>query len=93
MTKKDLIEFVIASCDVCRNKAQAEQVIATVFDAVRVGLMADGEFKLSGFGSFKIKHYKARTARNPKTGEKVEVGARKSVYFKPSKVLKEQIAK
>ena len=54
-------------------------------------LSANDRIEFRGFGTFGVKKRKARTARNPKTGEQVNVPARKTVYFKAGRELKEKV--
>jgi DNA-binding protein HU-beta len=65
--------------------------IDTLLDTITKGLKKDGEVKLVGFGVFKVQKRKARTGRNPKTGEAVKIPARKVVKFVPGKELKEAV--
>jgi len=86
MRKKDLVEFVAGTTNI--SKRDAGMVVAAVVEGLRSGLIEDGEVGIVGFGSFKVKDKPARTARNPKTGETVDVEARRVIKFKPSGELK-----
>jgi integration host factor subunit beta len=66
-------------------------VVDTVFDAVIQALQAGDKIEIRGFGSFRIRQRKPRTGRNPKTGDKVEVPAKRVPYFKPSKELRDLV--
>lgn len=72
-------------------KKDAEDAIVTFMDIVKDSLVKGEKIFLSGFGTFDVVERAARTARNPKTGESIEVGASKSPKFKPSKSLKESV--
>ena len=72
-------------------KKDAENVVVTFMDIVKDSLIKGEKVSLSGFGIFDVVKRAARTARNPKTGETIEVGASKSPKFKPSKSLKESV--
>jgi integration host factor subunit beta len=89
MTKAELIERVAVATDV--TKKQAEAIVDTVFDAIVRSLKDGQKIELRGFGSFRLRERGARMGRNPKTGVKVAVPAKKIPYFKPGKELKELI--
>lgn len=89
MTKADLVEEVMSLGDLTRR--DCEIVVETVFDSV-VGALKKGEkIEIRGFGSFRIRQRKSRVGRNPKTGAKVEVPAKRVPYFKPSKELRDLV--
>lgn len=89
MNKTELVRIVAEKADLTQAVA-ADAVNATV-DAI-VEALADGEeVALLGFGTFKVSERAARTARNPQTGEMVEVPESKAVAFKVSKTLKEKL--
>ncbi|MEP6994718.1 MAG: HU family DNA-binding protein, partial [Acidobacteriota bacterium] len=89
MTKAELIERVAVATDV--TKKQAESIVDTVFEAIVRSLKGGQKIELRGFGSFRLRERGARMGRNPKTGVKVAVPAKKIPYFKPGKELKELI--
>lgn len=89
MTKADLVEEVTKIGDLTRR--DGEVVVDTVFDAVIQALQSGDKIEIRGFGSFRIRQRKPRTGRNPKTGEKVEVPAKRVPYFKPSKELRDLV--
>jgi len=89
MNNVQLIEKVAETLNL--SKANAGRVVSTVFDTIQNGMTNDGEVKVSGFGTFIVRDRKARTARNPKTGETVTVDAKKAPAFKPAKPLKEVV--
>ena len=80
MNKGDLIVAVAAEREI--SQREAGEVIDAVIDAITVGLLEDGEVTLRGFGSLKIVEAAARTGRNIKTGETIEIPARSRVKFK-----------
>lgn len=87
MTKAELIEEVASSVEL--TKKSAEVIVNTVFGSI-VASLHDGEkIELRGFGSFRIRERAARIGRNPKTGAKVQVPAKRIPYFKPGKELRE----
>src|ERR1700749_777670 len=65
-----------------------EAIVTTFFDGLSRRLAADGRFELRGFGAFPTRARNARTGRNPRTGEVVEVDAKRVPYFKPGKELR-----
>ena len=87
MTKAELVEEVARTTQL--TKKHAEIIVNTVFDSI-VHSLKDGEkIELRGFGSFRIRQRDSRMGRNPKTGEKVDVPAKRIPYFKPGKELRE----
>ena len=89
MTKADLIKEVAQSSDL--TKKHSEVIVNTVFESIIEALHQDDKVELRGFGSFRIRQRRARQGRNPKTGEKVRVPAKRIPYFKPGKELKRLI--
>jgi len=65
--------------------------VETIFDSVVRSLRAGDKIEIRGFGSFRTRQRRPRVGRNPKTGARVEVPAKKIPYFKPSKELKDLI--
>jgi integration host factor subunit beta len=87
MTKAELVEEVARAAEL--NKRDAEVIVETVFGSI-IGALHRGEkVELRGFGSFRTRERGPRRGRNPKTGEPVEVPAKRVPYFKPGKELKE----
>jgi integration host factor subunit beta len=66
-------------------------IVETIFDSVVRSLRAGDKIEIRGFGSFRTRQRNSRMGRNPKTGEKVEVPAKKIPFFKPSKELKDLV--
>ncbi|MCD6451159.1 MAG: integration host factor subunit beta [Acidobacteria bacterium] len=89
MTKAELIEEVAKAANL--TKKHSEIVVDTVFQSIIEALHRGEKVELRGFGSFRLRQRRAREARNPKTGEKVSVPAKKVPYFKAGKGLKELI--
>ncbi|HET9793138.1 MAG TPA: integration host factor subunit beta [Thermoanaerobaculia bacterium] len=89
MTKAELIEKVLTAADL--NKKEAEAAVEAFFDSIIQSLREGEKIELRGFGSFRLRSRGARVGRNPKTGEKVQVPAKRIPYFKPGKELKELI--
>jgi len=89
MTKADLVEEVSRVTELTRK--DSEVIVDTLFESVIQALKAGDKLEVRGFGSFRVRQRNARVGRNPKTGEKVEVPAKRVPYFKPSKELKDLI--
>jgi len=89
MTKADLIEEVARVVEFTRK--EAEVIVESIFDSVVKALRANDKIEIRGFGSFRTRQRQARIGRNPKTGAKVEVPAKRIPYFKPSKELKDLV--
>jgi integration host factor subunit beta len=87
MTKAELVEEVSEKTGL--PKKQAEIVVNTVFESIVETLKTGEKIELRGFGSFRIRQRDSRLGRNPKTGEKVDVPAKRIPYFKPGKELRE----
>lgn len=85
MTKTQLIDAVANTSG--HTKKDLEAVVDAVLDQVGEALSKGEKVDLRGFGSFVAREKKARQGRNPKTGETIEIAARKAVAFKPSKEL------
>ncbi len=89
MTKAELVDEVAKNSDL--SKKDAEVIVQTVLDGIVDSLKKGEKVELRGFGSFRLRERASRQGRNPKTGEKVHVPAKKVPYFKPGKELKELI--
>ena len=90
MTKSVLIEKVAEKVEgLTRN--QTEIVVETVFESIKKALIQGEKIEIRGFGNFRLKMRNPRKARNPKTGETVEVPGKKVLYFKVGKALKESL--
>ena len=87
LTKADLIEEVLRITELPRK--ESEEVVETVFDSIIQALQSGDKIEIRGFGSFRTRERRGRIGRNPKTGAKVEVPAKKIPFFKPSKELKD----
>jgi integration host factor subunit beta len=89
MTKADLVDRVTAATGL--TKRDVAVVVDRFIDAVGAALANGKHIEIRGFGSFKVKSRRARTARNPRTGATVEVPEKLVPYFKVSKELKKII--
>ena len=68
------------------SKKQAALVVESIFDEILAETLAGNKVRIPGFGTFALKHKEARTARNPATGETIDVEAKDVLAFKASKV-------
>ena len=89
MNKSELIESLAVKKSLSFKKA--EEVINTLFASMTDALLSGDRIEIRGFGSFVVKEYDAYTGRNPKTGEFVQVKAKKLPFFKVGKDLKEKV--
>lgn len=96
MTKADLVEHVTAA--IARtsgpmiSKKDCARVVDAFLDAIKLAMRDQQNIEVRGFGTFKIRRRKTRMARNPRTGDPVEVAARPVPVFKPSKELRALVA-
>ena len=90
MNKTELIQAVATATEMSKKDAEAA-VIAT-FEAVTTALQNGDKVQLVGFGSFEVKHRAARTGRNPKTKEEIQIAASKVPVFKAGKALKDAVS-
>lgn len=90
MTKSALIDRVTEKAEGLTRK-QTEIVVDTVFDSIKDALAKGDKIEIRGFGNFRLKQRKPRKARNPKTGESVDVPAKRVLFFKVGKALRESL--
>lgn len=90
MTKSSLIEKVAAKVDGLTVK-QTEIIIDTVFESMKDSLARGEKIEIRGFGNFRLRERRPRKARNPKTGESVDVPRKLALHFKMGKALKESL--
>jgi integration host factor subunit beta len=89
MTKADLIEEVSRVVEFTRK--ESEVIVEAIFDSVVKALREGDKIEIRGFGSFRTRQRMSRIGRNPKTGARVDVPAKRIPYFKPSKELKDLV--
>jgi integration host factor subunit beta len=70
---------------------EIERVVGSFFDSVIDQLQGGGRVELRGFGAFSTREREARKGRNPRTGDQVEVDAKRVPYFKPGKEMRERL--
>ena len=89
MNKSDLIEKIVQKSKLPRKRA--EQVVNLLFDSMTDALARGDRIEIRGFGSFISKQYKARTGRNPRTGEALTIPESRVVAFKMAKSLRDRL--
>lgn len=91
MNKSELVNAIAAKEGI--EKKCAEKSVNAVFAAVADALAAGDKVQLVGFGTFEVRARAAKQARNPRTGETIEVAATKVPVFKAGSALKDKVAK
>ncbi len=91
MTKKEIVKTISEECGLTQLKTK--EVVQKTFEAIIATLVGDSRHRieLRNFGVFEVKKRAARKARNPRTGERVEVAEKYVVTFKPGKEMEEQV--
>ncbi len=89
MNKSELIAAVAEKANLKRK--DAGEAVDAVVDTIREKLGTGEEVSIVGFGTFAVKERAARTGRNPRTGESIDIAAAKSPVFKPGKALKDSL--
>jgi nucleoid DNA-binding protein len=93
MTKADIVSRIAARDNIDLNKKDVANVVDSFLDEIREALFQHKHIEIRRFGTFKVVDRKRRIARNPHTGEAVEVPKRKVPVFKPSRLIKNKVAK
>ena len=89
MTKKEIVKQISERIGLTQLKTK--EIVQQTFDAIVETLLEVGRIELRNFGVFEVKMRKARKARNPRTGERVDVEAKYVVTFKPGKEMEERV--
>jgi nucleoid DNA-binding protein len=89
VTKKEIVKQI--SDDLGLTQLKVKDIVQQTFDAIVATLLREGRIELRNFGVFEVKRRKARKARNPRTGEPVEVEPKNVVTFKPGKEMEEKV--
>jgi integration host factor subunit beta len=89
LTKSQLIKLLADQKNLTANDAQT--VVETIFEEISQSLERGQRVELRGFGSFGLKERRSREGRNPKTGEAVKVEAKRVMFFKAGKELRERV--
>jgi DNA-binding protein HU-beta len=87
MNKIEIVTKIVAEADI--SQASAVRALNALISSITDELKQNGSVNLVGFGTFAVKERTARTGRNPKTGETIQIAASKSVTFKSGKALKD----
>ncbi|SNB44854.1 integration host factor subunit beta [Geobacter sp. DSM 9736] len=90
MTKSELVEKIVERNTMLTRK-ESEMIINIVFDSMSEALQNGDKVEIRGFGSFTVRERSAREARNPKSGELVDIPAKKVPFFKTGKELRERV--
>ncbi|HAS17870.1 MAG: integration host factor [Nitrospirae bacterium RIFCSPLOW2_12_42_9] len=92
MTKAELVDAVQkASKGSSLSKRETEDVLDSIFEVLCKAIKKDRRFAYPGFGTFSVRSRKARSGRNPRTGEPIKIKASKTVSFKPAPKLKNML--
>jgi nucleoid DNA-binding protein len=89
VTKKEIVKQI--SERIGMTQLKTKEIVQLTFDAIVDTLLEDKRIELRNFGVFEVKQRKARKARNPKTGERVDVPAKYVVTFKPGREMEERV--
>ena len=90
MTKSELIAY-LAEENPHLYQRDVERIVTTIFDEIASALSRADRVELRGFGAFSVKQRDARIGRNPRTGEAVQVDAKRVPYFKTGKQLRDKL--
>jgi len=90
MTKSELVDKIVEANGTLTRK-ESEMVVNLVFDSMGDALRSGEKVEIRGFGSFTVRERGAREARNPKSGEVVNIPAKKTPFFKTGKELRERV--
>lgn len=89
MTKAELVEGIARQTKL--SKADSERAVNAFISIAKATIRRDGRFPLAGFGTFVLVNRKARTGRNPQTGQPIQIKASRVVRFRPGKELSESV--
>ncbi len=89
MTKKEIVKTI--SEEIGLTQLKTKEIVQKTFDAIVKTLVEDGRIELRNFGVFEVKKRAARKARNPRTGQRVDVPEKFVVTFKPGKEMEERV--
>lgn len=89
MTKKEIVKTI--SEEIGLTQLKTKEIVQKTFDAIVETLVEDGRIELRNFGVFEVKRRAARKARNPRTGQRVDVPEKSVVTFKPGKEMEERV--
>lgn len=87
MNRKELVDALATKQG--KSRKESNEFLESFLETVKSELKRNGSVNLVGFGSFRVVDRPARQARNPRTGEKIQIPPRKAPVFRPGKALKE----
>ncbi|MCI5615900.1 MAG: HU family DNA-binding protein [Clostridia bacterium] len=90
MNKTELVAAIAEKAEL--SKKDAESALSAMVEAITEALTKEDKVQLIGFGTFEVKKREARTGRNPRTNENIEIPAAKLPVFKAGKALKDKVA-
>jgi nucleoid DNA-binding protein len=91
VTKKEIVRQISERAQLTQLKTK--EIVQWTFDAIIETLVTEGRIELRNFGVFEVKQRKPRKARNPRTGDRVDVAAKNVVTFQPGKEMEERVRK
>jgi nucleoid DNA-binding protein len=91
VTKKEIVRMI--SEEIGLTQLQTKDIVQRTLDEITRTLVSEGRIELRNFGVFEIRRHAPRKARNPRTGEKVDIPAKNVVTFKPGKEMEELVGK
>lgn len=89
MTKKEIVKAIADKIGL--TQVETKEVVQSTFDSIIEAIATQGRIELRNFGVFEVKQRAPRKARNPRTGEEVQVPAKKVVIFKPGRLMEERV--
>ena len=89
LTKADLVNSVHEKIGF--SKQEASSLVELIFDTIKAALVEGDKIKISGFGNFEANEKRARKGRNPKSGEAIEISARRVLSFKDSQIFRSEV--
>lgn len=91
MNKRELVGAIASATDLSRSNVEA--VLESFVDQIGEALAKGDRVAIPGFGTFEVRSRAARTGRNPRTGETMEIAASQTPAFKPASALKQSVSK
>ena len=91
MTKKEIVRQIAERARPKLTQLQTKEIVQWTFDMIIDALVSDGRIELRNFGVFEVRQRKPRKARNPRTGDRVDVAAKYVVTFQPGKSMEERV--
>jgi nucleoid DNA-binding protein len=89
VTRKEIVRSIAE--DLGLTQVKTKKIVHKVFDLIVQTLLEEGRVELRNFGVFEVKRREPRRARNPRTGEKVDVPEKSVVTFKPGQIMQQRV--